>query len=473
MKREMLTNKTIGVGLVCVEFPGKVENVHNLMECFKGQETLSMVLADKNKKLSLYFRPNDPYSHCCTGEVVPTERILLKVYHRRLKKGSNTSNERGVKDDIKTEIIGVIETSYKFKSFVDFQYLPMTKSSSNTCESILDKIVPSKLEDSSYFKRDVPLFLLPEVFSRTDVSCDYNYKQEKQVQRIKSKILHEAHLVGTDRDRRNNNAIFLKFEDKGIPIEPMPAAVEVLKRYKLNDDVNMVKKLFEERPIWSRTSLMGIANLEFKNIKVVLPTIAYYFVTGPWRALWCKIGYDPRKDPKAKIYQMLDVRIRLSARTYNSDIAFKAAAENNSTKLPRSLFSSRRYNHTCRLSKLPENHHIFKRDILPPFHQMYYQVCDLKDDELQKFVHANDGYEQSCDERDGWLLPDTFQKMRDLIHTLITLKIQEISDKETQEIERNEDEDGEGDEDEEGDEEIDDEMVNEIMEYFQPTLQNT
>lgn len=33
-------------------------------------------------------------------------------------------------------------------------------------------------------------------------------------------------------------------------------------------------------------------------------------ITGPWRSLWIRYGYDPRKSPEAKIYQVLDFRIR-------------------------------------------------------------------------------------------------------------------------------------------------------------------
>ena len=49
-----------------------------------------------------------------------------------------------------------------------------------------------------------------------------------------------------------------------------------------------------------------------EHMKYALPTIAYYFVTGPWRSLWVKLGYDPRTDTAAKIYQLVDFRVRQS-----------------------------------------------------------------------------------------------------------------------------------------------------------------
>lgn len=33
-------------------------------------------------------------------------------------------------------------------------------------------------------------------------------------------------------------------------------------------------------------------------------------IDGPWRGSWVKYGYDPRKDPEARKYQILDFRVR-------------------------------------------------------------------------------------------------------------------------------------------------------------------
>lgn len=37
-------------------------------------------------------------------------------------------------------------------------------------------------------------------------------------------------------------------------------------------------------------------------------------MTGPWRSLWVRLGFDPRKSREAKKYQMLDFRIRCSTK---------------------------------------------------------------------------------------------------------------------------------------------------------------
>lgn len=42
--------------------------------------------------------------------------------------------------------------------------------------------------------------------------------------------------------------------------------------------------------------------------------VAYFYNSGPWRMTWVRFGFDPRKDPKARIYQTLDYRIRTAGR---------------------------------------------------------------------------------------------------------------------------------------------------------------
>ena len=47
-----------------------------------------------------------------------------------------------------------------------------------------------------------------------------------------------------------------------------------------------------------------------ERFKYLLPLVAYYFNTGPWRNMWVKLAYDPRTDPTAVKYQIIDYRTR-------------------------------------------------------------------------------------------------------------------------------------------------------------------
>lgn len=69
--------------------------------------------------------------------------------------------------------------------------------------------------------------------------------------------------------------------------------------------------------------------------------------------------------------------------------------------------------------KLKDSVYIFREGALPPYRQMFYQLCDLNVEELQKIVHRNDGTESMCTERDGWCLPKTTDHLRDTMSLMI------------------------------------------------------
>lgn len=86
--------------------------------------------------------------------------------------------------------------------------------------------------------------------------------------------------------------------------------------------------------------------------------------------------------------------------------------------------------------------------MLPPHRQMFYQLCDLDEERYQytlwslylahflcihlectncvppppsirQVVDQNSGEEEVCDERDGWCLPGTKDKLRDMMSVMI------------------------------------------------------
>uniref|UniRef100_A0A8C9A4I1 Ral transcription factor IIIC subunit 5 n=1 Tax=Prolemur simus TaxID=1328070 RepID=A0A8C9A4I1_PROSS len=246
-------------------------------------------------------------------------------------------------------------------------------------------------------------------------------------------------LIGLSRARRPHNAIFVNFEEDEVPMKPLEAAVQTWKRVCTNPIDRKVeeelRKLFDIRPIWSRNAVKANISVHPDKLKVLLPYLAYYMITGPWRSLWIRFGYDPRKNPDAKIYQVLDFRIRCGMK-YGyapSDLPVKAKRSTYNYSLPITVkktpsqlvtmhdlkqglgpsgtagarkSASNKY-------KLKDSVYIFREGGLPPYRQMFYQLCDLNVEELQKIIHRNDGAENSCTERDGWCLPKTSDDLRD------------------------------------------------------------
>ncbi|XP_063067511.1 general transcription factor 3C polypeptide 5-like isoform X1 [Engraulis encrasicolus] len=63
--------------------------------------------------------------------------------------------------------------------------------------------------------------------------------------------------------------------------------------------------------------------------------------------------------------------------------------------------------------------------MLPPYRQMFYQLCDLEVDQIQSIIHRNDGKEEVCDERDGWCMARTADELRDIMSLMIKKTIRE------------------------------------------------
>uniref|UniRef100_A0A5F5PU22 Ral transcription factor IIIC subunit 5 n=1 Tax=Equus caballus TaxID=9796 RepID=A0A5F5PU22_HORSE len=257
--------------------------------------------------------------------------------------------------------------------------------------------------------------------------------------------ISSENLIGLSRARRPHNAIFVNFEDDEVPVQPLEAAVQTWRKVCTNPVDRKVeeelRKLFDIRPIWSRNAVKANISVHPDKLKVLLPFMAYYMITGPWRSLWIRYGYDPRKHPEAKMYQVLDFRIRCGMKYgyAHSDMPVKAKRSTYNysfpvtiKKTPSQVVTMRDLKQglgpsgttgTRKLAsnkyKLKDSVYIFREGALPPYRQMFYQLCDLSVEELQKIIHRNDGAEDSCTERDGWCLPKTSDELRNAMTLMI------------------------------------------------------
>jgi general transcription factor 3C polypeptide 5 (transcription factor C subunit 1) len=73
-----------------------------------------------------------------------------------------------------------------------------------------------------------------------------------------------------------------------------------MERYN-KEGLDTVQRLFNIRPVWSRRAIVYHLGEKAKRVKYLLPCVAYYWIGGPWRTFWTKFGYDPRKNPAAKM----------------------------------------------------------------------------------------------------------------------------------------------------------------------------
>ncbi|XP_072228361.1 general transcription factor 3C polypeptide 5 isoform X2 [Leuresthes tenuis] len=420
--------------LVCVEYPAVISSVDKMLETLGGEQTVTKTFADHNRRLELRFRPQDPFCHSACGNRLPSSNLLLRVRRRVRKKDPKDA-------EIHMEIVGVIGTTYKFLGLVDFQYLAV-QSEGGKVTSLYDKIILRKTENQEFFEQPVPYFLPPAIFSRLDSPVDYFYRPDIQPKTATLQMPISKNFIGLNRARRPHNAIFVSFNDPTVPTDCLEAAKVNWSRYcqKENDRQaeEQLKKMFETRPIWSRNAVKANVNIHPEKLKLLLAVYAYYMVRGPWRSLWVRLGYDPRKSPDSKKYQMLDFRIRCSTKhgysLSNLPVKAKRSALNYSLPItlnkagpqPASVMDipTQEGPSTSRDSlavtyQLKESSYIFRDGMLPPHRQMFYQLCDLDVDSIKEVIEQNSGKEQTCDERDGWCVLGTTDKLRDIISAMI------------------------------------------------------
>lgn len=120
---------------------------------------------------------------------------------------------------------------------------------------------------------------------------------------------------GKTRLRRQKHTQYIPFQlTDPLPTEPKALTCNYLKlKFISTEEYNQVKEMFDKRPIMSKMVVAYETQITNEKLKYILPTLAYYFTTGPWRIMWVRFGYDPRKDFESRYYQQLDYRIRLNS----------------------------------------------------------------------------------------------------------------------------------------------------------------
>ncbi|XP_038046437.1 general transcription factor 3C polypeptide 5-like [Patiria miniata] len=405
--------------LVCVEFPARVQNVDKMFKTLGGEEAVSKTLsANSAPKLQMKFRPDDPFCRPLYASQQPTTSILLRV-KKRYKKAAPTaemevdSQDAGDGDDevieaaqeeaeYKTELVGVIDSVYQFKGMCDYQYLPLHRNKeTGGMESLIEKIVPTKPEDGSYLQQDVPLFMLPPVFSRTDQPLAFHFQPDivPSIESLSYKVANrtDKNIVGSGRARRPHNAYMVPFEQDGVPTAPHPDAVLYFEKGKARDNSievlqDELMQVFARRPVWSRSALRQNCTLTDRQLTVLLPSVSYYFCSGPWRCTWVRLGYDPRTAPDGLQYQPLDFRVRRflysskSVMPVDKTQRFKSTCYSRFRTARPARHSQFRQEQKTMAEK--EAYFIFKEGLVPAYNNMFYQLCDIHVEEIQAMIRA-------------------------------------------------------------------------------------
>jgi len=428
-----ITSINLKQQFVSIEYPGLVEKEDAAIKTMGGILAMSTAHCQANRKIELRFRPADPFCKPTYGERLQTSNLLIKVVKRTIR------NKKTLAEEISYEIHveGVIVSTYKFTGLCDFQYLPMEKvapvptdGKSDKFVSIIDQVVPQKLTTVDWLNGPGPVFMSPPVFSRMDVPVEYYFRKDPN-----PIPASDANVIGRLRKRRTLQGIFLNFDAPTIPEKPRPVAVRNLAvRFIKSDDVDLIQKLFQERPVWTKAGLLFFAkNIENSAMKFILAASAYYFTTGPWRNAWCRFGYDPRLDVNARNYQILDYRIihnfkskvtpKRSYTSYTQPHKFVSSFRTKTSSIRQNPETS-----TTETAGRSEVSYAIRPGVIPECRQMFYQYCDLHIPEIQEMLRLAP-LNESCEERNGWYPSNMEEDCRKILNKHIVMAFGQVEEK--------------------------------------------
>jgi general transcription factor 3C polypeptide 5 (transcription factor C subunit 1) len=253
-------------------------------------------------------------------------------------------------------------------------------------ECILEELFPSSMTPTLSWLNEPNkhLFLLPPALSRMDTPNPFCYRNENVD--VTTGVDPNA-ILKTSRTSRKYFTQRITFDDNMvIPTAPLPAALKDLKARKLDPElVANVKKMFENRPVWSKISLQfECEKLNANSMRYILPCLAYYFTSGPWRLLWVRFGYNPRDNPDARIYQLVDYRVQsvdLRSLVKSRNRARTINLPNKHIKNPRArknfltseILQKGRTSNSSPVKDV-EAFYKFRKGIIPAHSNMLYQV---------------------------------------------------------------------------------------------------
>merc|ERR1719300_12040 len=408
--------------------------------------------------MELRFRPDDTYCKPTCGTRAESSSLLVKVKRVRVtRKCKRTGKTMEPKEEIRTEVLAPIQTTFTFNNLCDFQYLPTettkdlepgeadvksAKPSAFVHRPILDQVHFDQLVGSKWLSegRAAPLFVPPAAFSRMDQPQEYQYQRDTAGQKTVTGT--PLNIIGRTRQRRTLHAIFVNYDVEKVPAKPSDVALNQLKvKFIESNERDRVAEAFKRQPVWTKTGLNCTVNVTMDRLKFILPTLAFYWTSGPWRNQWTMYGYDPRKDRGSHQYQTLDYRVRLEG---GAKLKVRAKRSYANYLLPyKSMNWSKPKTSTIVRETFTESgggggdedaaaaaseaeaqalldarsRYIFEDGMVPPHRQMFYQYKDILLPEAQKIFRESllPAEAKECSEKNGWYKPNTDDKVREII----------------------------------------------------------
>ncbi|XP_024013639.1 general transcription factor 3C polypeptide 5 [Eutrema salsugineum] len=309
-----------------VHFPGYPSSISRAIETLGGIQGITEARGSISNKLELRFRPEDPYAHPALGEQRPCNGFLLKISKQDIQKpesqpavlASTDASLEEASPALCADIVARVSESFHFDGMADYQHVipihaDIARQKKRKWMEMDSLAGNSDLMDLA--DEDI-MMLLPQFFAPKDMPDNLALKPP-----------------ATSGPKKKDDAATHNFYEIDIgPVFAIDFSVkEIPKKLNWEDFVApssphwqwqvSVSALFEERPIWTRDSV--VQRLLDKGLKCThhmlnryLLRAAYYFSSGPFLRFWIKRGYDPRNDPESRVYQRMEFRVPPELRSY-------------------------------------------------------------------------------------------------------------------------------------------------------------
>ncbi|EXJ91621.1 hypothetical protein A1O3_00171 [Capronia epimyces CBS 606.96] len=409
--------------ILSVEHPCIIQNVNKAVQMLGGAHEISQCLEpNADKPLGLSFQPDDPSSRTVISYNRKTNNLLLKFTvpkrtERKRKRGSDQpfvdhSTDpfqrrdsryllRSLRDNPhanEAEVVGVIRSTHVWRTMPDYVY---SSKGSTFLSQLQTKILPQKyprLKQWSFprtYGLSDPETIPPPVWSTHGLPLNYTYRQNPAVRMVADPVTGKPTLRNIQAPKRLFT-IQCHYDDEKWPDAPHPSCVPLSQLPEPHQRVyNIMKDLFEERPIWTRRALLNHFPDDSPMFlaRHLLAYVAFAIRSGPWRDTLCKLGVDPRTDRSYRKYQ--SILIQLVPR-------HREQAENRDD-----------FSRVWVRSKDKMSHTFTGKQNIPPDGKVW-QLCDLQDPQLKRLIDVPDIYiRHECERRYfGWYQNGTIAKLR-------------------------------------------------------------
>lgn len=226
--------------------------------------------------------------------------VYLVVKTRRRKpraqnSNSNSDSNSKPKSNVQAEILGIVTSVLEFKGMCDFQFLPVQRepekgrerekgredepsTSLASYSDLTHKLYPFDISSAlswfdnrsrSEMDEEAPYFFPPFVYSRYSKPNEYLMCKETEYRAARIKEKNKSGAIGLNlRAERKAFTITVLGTDPRFPQGPTQAAIkDADARCKHPRPHQLLRDMFDERPLWTRNAVQAKTGIEDSMLK--------------------------------------------------------------------------------------------------------------------------------------------------------------------------------------------------------------